>query len=118
MDFEEIAHRIKAPNLISSTRNAEHFEAQLHEELAQLASELPLDVCYKGGYCETGSVAVEDVEISDSTPDDVERSAIIESREYDPCHPTDGWRKARLDFVFEWEAAMLVVRCRDASLEL
>jgi hypothetical protein len=118
MDFEEIAHSIRAPNLISSPRNAEHFEAHLPDELEQLAPDLPLDVCCKGGYCEAGSVTVQDLEISDSTPDDVEGSAIIEFREYDPCHFTDGWRKARLDFVFEWEAAMLVVRCRDANLEL
>src|SRR6266508_5998267 len=116
MDFEEIAQSIKAPNLISSPRNVEHFEAHLPEELEQLASDLPLDVCCKGGYCETGSVTVEDVEISDSTDDSIEGCAIIEFTEYDPSHFTDGWRKARLDFVFEWKTAVLVVRCRDARL--
>ena len=116
MDFEELVHSIKAPNLISSPRNVEHFEAHLREELEQLASKLPLDVCCKGGYCETGSVTVEDVEISDSTHDNIEGWAIIEFTEYDPNHFTDGRRKARLDFVFEWEAAMLVVRCRDTCL--
>jgi hypothetical protein len=65
-----------------------------------------------------GSVTVQDLEISDSTPDNIVGWAIIEFTEYDPNHFSDGRRKARLDFVFEWETAILVVRCRDARREI
>lgn len=94
MDFEDIQHAIHAPNLISSPRNIEHFEALLPDELEQIASRLPLYVCCKAGSCETGSLTVEDVQISDLTPDFIRGSAIVEFMEYDPSHFTDGWRRA------------------------
>ena len=117
MDFEDIEHAIHAPNLISSPRNVEHFEAALPEELEQLAVELPLDVCCKGGSCENDSVTVEGVQITQSTADRIRGSTIIGFREYDPSHFTDGSRRARLDFVFEWGSASLVGRCSDATLD-
>ena len=117
MDFEDIQHAIQAPNLISSPRNIEHFEARLHDELEQIASQLPVYGCCKAGSCETGSFTVEAVQISDSTHDFIRGSAIVEFMEYDPSHFTDGWRRAQLSFEFEWETATLTVRCRDARLE-
>ena len=117
MDFEDIQHAIHAPSLISSPRNIEHFEACLHDELEPIASKLPLYVCCKAGSCETGSLTVEEVQISDSTPDFTKGSAIVEFMEYDSSHFTDGWRRAQLSFEFEWETATLTVRCRDPRLE-
>lgn len=102
----------------SSPANVEHFEALFRDELEQFAAKLPLDVWCNGGYFETGSLTVEELEISDSTPESIKGCAIVEFTEYDPSHFTDGLRRLRLDFVFEWETAKLMFRCRDTLLEL
>jgi hypothetical protein len=117
MDFEEICHTVEAQNLVCEPRNQEHFEAHLPQELEQIASKLPLYICCSGGYYETGSATVkeEDVEISKSSSEEIRGNAFMDFKEYDPYHFTDGDRRARLDFIFEWSTAMLRVWCRSAG---
>jgi hypothetical protein len=116
MDFNEVCHAVIAPHLLCAPCNREHLEAHLSEVLPefleQLAPKLPLHVCCRAGFYETGSAVVEDdIAIVESPEKEIRGSVLIDFDEEDPAHFTDGPRRARLRFVFEWDAALLQVWC-------
>src|ERR1043166_6944345 len=116
MDFSEVCFSVIEPRLLCSPFNAEHIEAHLSEVLPdfleQLAPKLPLQACCRAGYYEHGSAAVEsDLETIESSATEITGTALMSFTEEDPAHFTDGPRRARLRFVFEWDVALLQVWC-------
>ena len=113
MDTEEIEHYISAPFLFSSPFNSSTFENDLRENFEQLAPDLRLENCCKSGIPETGSATVENLYVEGKS-DSVDGYAIIEFKEYDEYHFTDGTRRARIDFCFCFESKVLYFRCGEA----